>query len=162
EDAELAAQLQALGTDGEQDVSQYEGAEPISIYGYLDIGFQRLFAPHSNPIRNLVITDESSFLVGNVNFYFDVSPSPDWPSLTEVRFPTLPHGQETQLAARGGQSYERVDSTALNQTSPDGRDRVLIGNIVLERAWIQWQRYPVANIRVGQWFTPFGIWNVDH
>lgn len=161
EDAELAAALQQMGgAAADQDVSQYEAAEPISIYGYLDVGFQRLFAPARNPIRNLVGTDEGTFLLGNVNFYFDVTPSPDWRSLTEVRFTNLPHGKESFGLTRD--AYEQEDNVELNQTSPDGRDRVLVGGIVLERAWIQWQRYALLNVRVGQWLTPFGIWNVDH
>jgi hypothetical protein len=158
ENAELQAQLSQLG--GEEDVSQFEGAEPISIYGYIDIGYQRIFAPKSNNVRNLVGSDKGSFLLGNVNIYFDVQPSPDWRSLTEIRFTNLPHGQET--IGLSANDYERVDNMALNSTSPDGRDRVLLGSIMIERAWIQWQRYPVLNVRVGQWFTPFGIWNVDH
>lgn len=160
DDAALEAQLAGIQGGGDEDVSQFAGAEPISIYGYIDIGYQHIFAPKANNVRNLVGSDKGSFLLGNVNFYFDVTPSPDWRSLTEIRFTNLPHGQET-IGGPGG-AYDRIDSTALNQTSPDGRDRVLLGNIVIERAWIQWQRYPVFNVRVGQWFTPFGIWNVDH
>jgi hypothetical protein len=161
EDAELAEALQAMSSgEGEQDVSQYQGAEPISIYGYLDVGFQRLFAPARMPIRNLVGTDEGTFLLGNVNFYFDVSPDPDWRSLTEIRFTNLPHGSESFGLLPD--DYSQVDNFELNQTSPDGRDRVLLGNIMIERAWIQWQRYSLLNVRVGQWLTPFGIWNVDH
>jgi hypothetical protein len=161
DDAELEATLAALGEETEEDVSRFEGAEPISIYGYLDVGFQRLFAPKRNPIRNLVGSDEGTFLLGNVNIYFDVTPDPDWRSLTELRFTNLPHGAES-IGVRGSKPYAQVDNVGLNQTSPDGRDRVLLGNIVLERAWIQWQRYPLLNVRVGQWLTPFGIWNVDH
>jgi hypothetical protein len=161
EDAELEATLAALGEETDEDVSRFESAEPISIYGYLDVGFQRLFAPQRNPIRNLVGSDEGTFLLGNVNFYFDVTPDPDWRSLTEIRFTNLPHGAES-IGVRGGKPYSQIDNSALNQTSPDGRDRVLLGNIMLERAWIQWQRYPLFNVRVGQWLTPFGIWNVDH
>lgn len=161
DDAELAATLQAMSSgEDEQDVSQYEGAEPISIYGYLDIGFQRLFAPAQMPIRNLVGTDEGTFLLGNLNFYFDVTPDPDWRALTEIRFTNLPHGAES--FGLMPTDYTSEDNVALNQTSPDGRDRVLVGGIVIERAYIQWQRYPLLNVRVGQWLTPFGIWNVDH
>jgi hypothetical protein len=161
DDAELEATLAALGAGTEEDVSRFEGAEPISIYGYLDVGFQRLFAPKRMPIRNLVGTDEGTFMLGNVNIYFDVTPDPDWRSLTEIRFTNLPHGAES-IGVRRTKPYSQVDNVALNQTSPDGRDRVLLGNIMLERAWIQWQRYPLLNVRVGQWLTPFGIWNVDH
>jgi hypothetical protein len=37
-----------------------------------------------------------------------------------------------------------------------------LGGVVIERAWIEWNRYPAFQVRTGNFFTPFGIWNVDH
>ncbi len=156
----LEAQVDSINAQ-DTDLSEYAKPETVSIYGYLDVGFQRLFAPKSNPVADLLLSDAGSFLVGNLNFYFDVSPATDWRGLTEIRFTNLPHGQES-LGVSGIAPYSRANNVALNQTSPDGRDQVLVGGVIIERAWIQWQRYSLFNVRVGQWFTPFGIWNVDH
>jgi hypothetical protein len=155
----VEAELAAIG--GEGDVEEFARPDTLSIYGYLDVGLVRLFARKDNNIRGFSTTEASTFLLGNVNFYFDVSPATDWRGLTEIRFTNLPHGDDVP-GVQGLLPYERIDTTANNQTSPDGRDKVLLGSIIIERAWIQWQRYPQLNVRVGQWLTPFGIWNVDH
>jgi hypothetical protein len=36
------------------------------------------------------------------------------------------------------------------------------GAVVLERAWIEWKEHQEFKLRIGNWFTPFGIWNEDH
>jgi hypothetical protein len=36
------------------------------------------------------------------------------------------------------------------------------GYTVIERAWIEWNEHQALKLRVGNWFTPFGIWNEDH
>ncbi len=159
--ADEAAEAEIAALNAETDLEQYAQPDTLSIYGYIDVGLTRLFARKNNAIRGFSTTEASTFLLGNVNFYFDVSPSTDWRGLTEIRFTNLPHGEDTP-GVPGLLPYERVDTIAGNQTSPDGRDDVLLGSIIIERAWIQWQRFPQLHVRVGQWLTPFGIWNVDH
>jgi len=36
------------------------------------------------------------------------------------------------------------------------------GALSIERAWMEWSPKDYLNFRVGKFFTPFGIWNVDH
>lgn len=36
------------------------------------------------------------------------------------------------------------------------------GGVKIERAWMEWTPYNYFNVRFGKFFTPFGIWNVDH
>ena len=43
-----------------------------------------------------------------------------------------------------------------------GSDTVSWGSIILERAYIQWSKLDWLGVRVGQFLTPYGIWNVDH
>lgn len=36
------------------------------------------------------------------------------------------------------------------------------GSASIERAWMEWSPKDYFNVRIGKFFTPFGIWNVDH
>jgi len=163
-DAQAAALMAELQSDdGDDDeAASIARQDPLQLYGYLDVGVGRLFIPEDLLIGGVVPTRETSFVLGNINLYLDARPVDDWRALAEIRFTNLPHGEETSFRIPGAAEYERTDSTTTNVTSPDGRDKVLLGNTIIERAWIQWEGEPLARVRAGTWLTPFGIWNVDH
>jgi hypothetical protein len=54
----------------------------------------------------------------------------------------------------------RTNTTAADYTDL-GRS-VQWGGIIIERAYLEYLAHPLANIRVGHFLTPYGIWNVDH
>jgi hypothetical protein len=47
-------------------------------------------------------------------------------------------------------------------SSPNPSASVSWGGVILERAALDWTRYPLFSVRVGMFLTPFGIYNVDH
>jgi hypothetical protein len=128
------------------------------LYGFIDMGLQKLWAT-DDPI---IPTRKTTFVLGNVNLYLDFHPANDWSSLTEVRLTNYPNGHSTYGIPAFGVPFTRVDTTTSDPGNGQGYDNLRWGSIVLERAYIQWQKSPKLGLRVGQFLTPYGIWNVDH
>ncbi|MDH5672722.1 MAG: OprO/OprP family phosphate-selective porin [Myxococcales bacterium] len=156
ESAELAAIEESVA------VEELAQPEPLRLYGFMDAGFSKMWVSREALVGAFLPTPSTTFVLGNVNLYLDARPTRDFRGLAEVRFTNLPHGEERAFATPMGGEYERVDLEGINVTSPDGRDRLIFGSTVLERAFVEWSGTPELHLRVGQWLTPFGIWNVDH
>ena len=101
-------------------------------------------------------------MLGNANLYFDFHPENDWSSLLEVRLTNYPSGTETIGISSLGIPYQRTSTTALDPGNGIGDDTVRWGAIVLERAYIEWHKHEQLSVRIGEFLTPYGIWNVDH
>ncbi len=133
-------------------------AQKFSVYGFMDVGLQRIssFTPS---LGAALPSEETSFVSGNNNVYLEVRPDTHWRGLIETRLSLLPHGDYKFLAL--GVS-ERTSTRIIDATSPSGRNNVELGGIVVERAFMEWMHNDYLNIRAGRFFTPWGIWNVDH
>jgi len=112
----------------------------FEVHGFIDMGLQKAFtnAPESFP------STAATFVLGNVNLYFTFHPTDHWSALTEVRFTNEPNG------------------SAFDPANGIGDDTMRWGSSVLERAYIQYDHSRELGFRVGEFLTPFGIWNVDH
>jgi hypothetical protein len=168
--AEIAAQRAALDRD-RQEIKDLRAASDMAaepavldvnlptfrLYGFIDMGLQKLWTG-DDPV---VPTLHTTFVLGNINLYFDFRPAEEWSSLIEVRFTNYPNGTESAGIPLAGVDYQRVDTSAADPGNGEGYDLVSWGGVVLERAYIQWQRDKLG-FRVGQFLTPYGIWNVDH
>lgn len=168
--AELAAQRAALD-DARREIAGLQAASEATsgadttdasqpsfrLYGFIDMGFQKLWTA-DDPV---VPTLNSTFVLGNINLYFDFHPAEDWSSLVEVRLTNYPNGTESAGVPLAGVDYQRVSTSVADPGNGEGYDLVNWGGIVLERAYVQWQHDSVG-FRVGQFLTPYGIWNVDH
>ncbi|MFT3696756.1 MAG: hypothetical protein QM831_26680 [Kofleriaceae bacterium] len=138
------AELQATVTElqATQDATAATPAqEPMfDLHGFIDMGLQKVYATDPAGFESTAAT----FVLGNINLYFGFHPAPHWSALAEVRFTNEPNG------------------TALDPANGIGDDTVRWGAIVLERAYIQYEHSRELGLRVGEFLTPFGIWNVDH
>lgn len=163
EDAKLASDEAALleSALGADEGAALEEPEKLSLYGFMDMGVQRAWLPKTSFFRQISPTRETTFLLGNVNLYLDARPSEQFHALAEVRFTNLPHGGETGLGGLGG-GYKRTDTGVFDSSDATGLNNVRVGSIVLERAYLQYSFSDALQIRGGQWFTPWGIWNIDH
>ncbi len=138
-------------------------AEAFRLYGFTDMGFQKIWWASDVVPAQLGATRASTFVLGNLNLYFDAAPLPEWRALTEVRLTTYPDGNPISLADPFGGRYARASSEVTDQNSAGGPwNRVKTGAIVLERAHIDWLGFNWLSVRTGLWLTPYGIWNVDH
>ncbi len=157
--SEEAALLESvLATD---ESAALEKPEKLLLYGFMDMGLQRAWLPRTSFFREVTPTRETTFLLGNVNLYLDARPDEHWRGLVEVRFTNLPHGNETGLGGLGGE-YKRTDTNVFDSSDATGLNNVRTGSIILERAYLQYSYSDKLQIRGGQWFTPWGIWNIDH
>lgn len=170
---ELAKQAAALAALQEQASAESAAAaetfdssafaEAFRLYGFSDMGFQKIWWANDIVAAQLGATRASTFVLGNLNLYFDAAPLPEWRALTEVRLTTYPDGDPISLADPFGGRYDRTSSQVFDQNSAAGPwNRVSTGAIVLERAHIDWLGFNWLSVRTGLWLTPYGIWNVDH
>jgi hypothetical protein len=139
----VAAQASALADA--QATAEAEAATPtpepaFEVHGFIDMGLQKAFtnAPEGFP------TTATTFVLGNINLYFAFHPAEHWSALTEVRFTNDPNG------------------VAYDPANGIGDDTMRWGATVLERAYIEYDHSRELGVRVGEFLTPFGIWNVDH
>jgi len=135
--------------------------QKFQVYGFADFGLNHAWLGDKSFVRGLV-NDETTFVLGNLNLYFDFRPDPAWQVLAEVRLTEYPHGVETALANPLGGPYVRTDTEVIDIASPATASQFRWGSIFIERAYAQWSHDERFNVRVGQFLTPYGIWNVDH
>lgn len=128
----------------------------IRLYGFSDVGVRRFFADDDNP-RIAFWPPATTFVLGSLNIYFDAIPAQDFRALSEVRFTNYPNGTPTANSIQG-QSTEVYDVGSAS----GGANKVRWSGIVLERAWLEWNRFDALSVRAGYFFVPYGIWNVDH
>lgn len=161
-EAEIAAikqRLDDLETEqAEATAIAEEDDQRFKIYGFLDFGLKKSF-PSKDPFFAALIERKLTFVLGNINLYFDAQPTAGWRALIEARLTTYPHGAEGVDAS--GQ-FTRTDNTVFDTNSPSGRNHVIWGGVILERAQIEHTMTDLFNLRVGYFLTPYGIWNVDH
>lgn len=167
--AQLRAEIEALKVkQAEAEMAALLQDEPAGldedkyrIYGFMDMGAQYYAVDKSSLVGAVFDTNALTFVTGNIDLYFDFNPIEDWRALAEIRFTNAPQGD---VASYGGLAGE-FQRTTTEQFDPHGtapNAPMWGGYAVIEQAWIEWGRYQALRLRVGNWFTPFGIWNVDH
>lgn len=134
----------------------------FELYGFADVGLQRFWG--SNLLEKSTPTNETTFVLGNVNLYVDSRPAPNWRFLGEIRFSLLPDGtEELGFTDTDAGAFSAVDARVNDVTSPSlGFEQQNLGSIIVERAHIDYSFRDWLNVRAGLFLTPVGIWNVDH
>lgn len=153
EEAEMAALLSAEPAEVEEDTYR--------IYGFMDMGAQYYAVDKSSLVGAVFDTNALTFVTGNIDLYFDFTPIEDWRALAEVRFTNAPQGNVVNYGGLAGE-FERTNTEQFDPHGTAPNAPMWGGYTVIEQAWIEWGRYQAFKLRVGSWFTPFGIWNVDH
>jgi hypothetical protein len=163
--AEEARQAAAAARKAAADTSASESEgkpDVLRIYGFTEVGFERLwvneakFVGPAPPAENA-----SSFVLGDLDFYFDAQPIRDWRSLVEIRYSNAPLGSIQSYGGLGGQ-FSRVTTRQSDPNAASSIAQQWAGEIIIERAQIDWTPTQLFKLRAGDFFTPFGIWNVDH
>ena len=137
----VAIAAPAARADEETDLS----GPALRFYGFADFSYDRyLFSTDSGWNQYRIFPDTGAFSVGKLNLFIDGQISSRARSLVEVRFSYL-----------GG-----VDPLVSDYS--ENSSSVPAAGIVLERAWVEYQFADALTVRVGQFLTPYGVWNVDH
>jgi len=153
EESDAAAQLED-DSPGASDALL--NGEALKLYGFGDVGYRHMLIPKNSPWL-VYLNRHPSLFVGHLNFYFDSQLAERWRALAEVRFTYLPQGgwrpqSEGVVAHNDTRIADYTDFT---------RDRP-VGGLMIERAFIEYSAFAFLSLQVGQFLTPYGIWNVDH
>jgi hypothetical protein len=146
-DSELASILADTGDDAAPD---------LRVYGFIDFTYQDLLMSGDSPFY-LFFEENGSFWIGNLNLYLDGKISERFRTLAEVRFLYLPNGASDSLTP---QDAPRTDTSSADYADVN-RD-LRWGGVEIERVWLDYFVNDFLTLRVGQYLTPYGIWNVDH
>ncbi|WP_437915156.1 hypothetical protein WME73_06835 [Sorangium sp. So ce302] len=130
----------------------------ISVYGFADFTFATLLSDEKTSGASTGVGPNPTFYVGNLNVYLDSHLGKKFRSLIELRFTYLPDGAIVT-------DPTTFQSTRISAAFPDYTEfsrAKKVGGVIIERAWLEYAAHPLFNVRIGQWLTPYGIWNVDH
>jgi hypothetical protein len=152
--AAAAATAPPSGDDG-------SSGEALKIYGFMDMGIQHIWVRRRAPLAHIFQVNNTSFVVGNLNLYFDAQPIKHFRGLAEVRFTNAPLGDIINYGGLAG-TFERKDTFSYDAAGTAINAPMWTASVVLERAWLEWNQHQALKLRVGNYFTPFGIWNEDH
>ena len=95
----------------------------LSIYGFMDFGFNKFYTTDRSALLTLFPSQAGTFVLGNVNLFFDAQPYDKWRALFEVRFTNLPHGYERSLASPLGGQYVRDNNKISDLRRPPSAAR---------------------------------------
>jgi hypothetical protein len=164
-DADEIAKLRADIEELQAQAAAREAAaakEPsFHIYGFMDAGLQKLWAGEHAAIQAILPSNDTTFVLGNISLYLDFHPSESWSAFLEVSLTNLPDGED--VVGTPTSPYTRISTQSFNLTSAGGvYSQIRLGSIVIERAYVEWRESDYFTLRVGEFLTPYGIWNVDH
>lgn len=161
---ELRLELEAQRAMVEANVAAQEQVhkEPsLRLYGFADTGLQKYFLSDRSAGNYVLPSDETTFVLGNLNVYMDAQATPDWSFLGEIRFTNYPN--LSAVACTPGQECNLRTTSTLDITNPSGSwGEIYWGTTIIERAYVQWRKSDAFTLRMGTFLTPFGIWNLDH
>jgi hypothetical protein len=139
------AELQQLGFDSAEPATDYH----FQLSGFVDFSTTIPMGQSKN------LFGKPSFSIGNLNVYLSKNLSESVRTMAEIRFLYLPNGAPKSVTDRAG------ISTAVGDYNDFNRD-LRWGGVEIERVYLEWAAHPLLTIRVGQFLTPYGVWNVDH
>jgi hypothetical protein len=141
------AELRDLGLESVE-VSAVDTS--IKVSGFIDFGVSVAL---NDVMRELL--EHPAMYIGNANIYLSKNITQSLRTMLEVRLLYLPNGSTVSAA----------DPTEFRAVANDYNDfnRPLHwGGIELERIYLEWTAHRLLTIRLGQFLTPYGVWNVDH
>ncbi len=125
----------------------------LEVYGFLTAYFQKVWIPEDSVLRGAMLS-RSYFSLNDLNVYFSSQLSPSFSALVELGFTFMPNGADATVIP-----YSRYNTTVADLRTSR---QVTLGGVFIERAQATWQPRDFFGITAGRFFTPYGIWNLDH
>jgi hypothetical protein len=122
----------------------------VHLSGFVDFSVVAGF----NDTSETVSPQDRAFAIGNLNLYLTKNLNESFRTMIEVRLMYMPNGAGTVI---GGPPM----NTLVADYADVGRP-VHWGGIDIQRAYLDWQAAGFLTLRVGEFLTPYGVWNVDH
>lgn len=145
-------ELAELGFDmTDEEVAEVDTA--LRINGFADFSVNAYLG---SKLWRRAASPHPSFYIGNFNLYISKALNESFRFFSEVRLTYLPNGSRDLTAFDG--SY----TSTLAYDYNDGERPLRWGAIEIERVYLDWALHPLLTMRVGQFLTPYGVWNVDH
>jgi hypothetical protein len=159
-----SAQVDAAADQVVEEVSDEAGK--VNIYGFMDFTYAHLLSDRNQ--LNATTAPYPTFYVGNFNLYFSADLGKGWRTLAEARLTYLPDGAATfnyttpTTTSSSGATFNGTRTSTGYSDYVDYGRTVKVGGVIIERAWVEYAAHPLLTVRLGQWLTPYGIWNVEH
>lgn len=143
------AELGALGLDAED-----PGVDTsFHFSGFADFTASKAVGKNDSTTAAL---NESAFYIGNLNLYLSKNLTESFRTMAEVRLTYLPNGALYSSGTSIG--YE----TTQTADYANGTRTTRWGGIIMQRVYLEWSLHRLLAVRMGQFLTPYGVWNVDH
>jgi hypothetical protein len=126
----------------------------LRVSGFADFSVVRIIVPHKAAAGSVFPT-HTSYYIGNFNLYLTKNLSKTVRTMGEVRFLYEPNGNIPISSTAGTPTTSSADHNDFGRP-------LHWGGVEIERVYIEWAPHPLITVRVGQFLTPYGIWNVDH
>lgn len=131
----------------------------LKLYGFADFNFRYAFPMSKSNAWYANSPRYGTATIGNLNLYLDAQLSQRIRSLVEVRFTYAPNGSITQPDGKGGTTK---GSTSSSDYGAAYNSSFNWGGIDIERAWIEYRFNDKVALKLGEFLTPYGVWNEDH
>jgi hypothetical protein len=122
----------------------------VQLSGFIDFSMAVPFGNFSK-----VVIGKPAFGIGNLNVYLSKYLTESIRTMVEVRLLYLPNGIPQSA----------MNPTLVNTAAADYADfnrNLRWGGVEIERVYLDWAPLSFLTLRVGQFLTPYGVWNVDH
>jgi hypothetical protein len=114
----------------------------------MDMGFQRAWTKPESAVSNFLNANAATFLIGNLNVYFDAQPVKNWRGPLEVRFTNAPQGNIESLGGLGG-TFKRTNTYQTDPNASSLNAPMWGGYTVPERNAAHGQAHDMVTVSLG-------------
>jgi hypothetical protein len=170
--ARAKAQDAQISTLQDQGAASDENAtgplRSLSFWGFSDLTFGGMHYDNANALYKIQTPYIPTFFSSGINLYVKSEMTRTLSALVEAQLTYSPNGfvsnwpqqvmvGSTTIATQGNNN--RINTSV---QEPYSQLNYQLDGLYIQRAYLEWKPKDWFAVRVGQFLTPFGIWNEDH